>query len=82
MPFAGTLQADVLERVRKGDFNYDHYRTLARLVIQKEPDVDIWKAVPTSRLPSHDRPLRRMAEVQMLSVILLCSSGIIGVSPA
>ncbi|OJD12146.1 hypothetical protein AJ78_07217 [Emergomyces pasteurianus Ep9510] len=29
----------------KGSFNYNPYRDLVRLVIQKAPDVDIWKAV-------------------------------------
>ncbi|PGH35791.1 hypothetical protein GX50_01375 [[Emmonsia] crescens] len=32
-------------RVRKGDFEYGHYCSLSRLVIQKAPDVDIWNAV-------------------------------------
>ncbi|EEH32994.2 hypothetical protein PAAG_04047 [Paracoccidioides lutzii Pb01] len=36
---------DILGRARKGDFNYSHYQPLVRLVIQKEPDVDIGKAV-------------------------------------
>lgn len=31
--------------LQDGDFNYEHYRTLVRLVIQKATDVDIWKAV-------------------------------------
>ncbi|RMZ90674.1 hypothetical protein DV736_g2093, partial [Chaetothyriales sp. CBS 134916] len=32
-------------RVRKGDFNYDHYRPLVKLVIQKAADFEIWSAV-------------------------------------
>lgn len=32
-------------RVRKGDFNHDHYRPLVRLVIQKASDFEIWSAV-------------------------------------
>jgi hypothetical protein len=35
----------VRERVQKGDFNYEHYRTLSRLVIKKASDVKIWSAV-------------------------------------
>ncbi|EEH33097.1 hypothetical protein PAAG_04150 [Paracoccidioides lutzii Pb01] len=31
--------------LQDGDFSYEHYRTLVRLVIQKATDVDIWKAV-------------------------------------
>ena len=31
--------------VQKGDFDYEHYRVLSRLIIQKAPDVDIWNAV-------------------------------------
>ena len=37
--------ATLLGRVRKGDFNYDHYRALVRLVIQRAPDLNIWSAV-------------------------------------
>ncbi|OJD27201.1 hypothetical protein ACJ73_01406 [Blastomyces percursus] len=39
--------ADLYTRLRKekGSFNYSPYRALVRLVIQKAPDVDIWKAV-------------------------------------
>ncbi|KAI1939033.1 hypothetical protein LOZ66_003110 [Ophidiomyces ophidiicola] len=29
----------------EGDFNYDHYRPLVRLVLEDSPDIDIWKAV-------------------------------------
>ncbi len=32
-------------RVQNGDFNYEHYRVLSRLVIKEAPDVDIWNAV-------------------------------------
>ncbi|RMZ85501.1 hypothetical protein DV736_g6579, partial [Chaetothyriales sp. CBS 134916] len=32
-------------RVRQGDFNYDHYRPLVKLVIQKAADFEIWSAV-------------------------------------
>jgi hypothetical protein len=32
-------------RVRKGDFNYDDYRQLVRLVARKASDSDIWSAV-------------------------------------
>ncbi|KAG5289424.1 serine/threonine protein kinase Sgk2 [Histoplasma ohiense] len=32
-------------RKEKGGFSYNPYRALVRLVIQKAPDVDIWKAV-------------------------------------
>ncbi|KAI4203343.1 MAG: hypothetical protein LQ346_001814 [Caloplaca aetnensis] len=35
----------LFRRVRNGNFNYEHYRTLSRLVIKKAPDVDIWNAV-------------------------------------
>ncbi|KKZ61580.1 hypothetical protein EMCG_00563 [[Emmonsia] crescens] len=39
--------ADLYTRLRKekGSFNYNPYRALVRLVIQKAPDIDIWKAV-------------------------------------
>ncbi|EEH46959.1 uncharacterized protein PADG_03057 [Paracoccidioides brasiliensis Pb18] len=36
---------DIHECILKGDFNYNDFRLLARLIIQKAPDVDIWKAV-------------------------------------
>ena len=54
--------------VQKGDLNYEYYRALVRLVIQKASDVDIWSAVfnlittisrltpPTSIAPSFDGP--------------------------
>ncbi|MCJ1430243.1 hypothetical protein MMC29_008160 [Sticta canariensis] len=32
-------------RVRKGDFNYQQYRPLSLLVINRAPDLDIWDAV-------------------------------------
>ncbi|EFW14915.1 conserved hypothetical protein [Coccidioides posadasii str. Silveira] len=31
--------------LRQCDFNYDHYRPLVRLVLEKAPDTDIWRAV-------------------------------------
>ncbi|PGH16588.1 hypothetical protein AJ79_01694 [Helicocarpus griseus UAMH5409] len=30
--------------VLAGDFHYDHYRPVIRLILQKAPDVDIWQA--------------------------------------
>ncbi|ODH12521.1 hypothetical protein ACO22_08183, partial [Paracoccidioides brasiliensis] len=36
---------DIHECILKGDFNYNDFQLLARLIIQKAPDVDIWKAV-------------------------------------
>jgi len=35
----------LFRRVRNGDFSYEHYRALSRLVIKQAPDVDIWNAV-------------------------------------
>ena len=35
----------LFRRVRNGDFNYEQYRALSRLVIKKAPDVEIWNAV-------------------------------------
>ena len=35
----------LFRRVRNGDFNYQQYRPLSLLVIQKAPDVDIWNAI-------------------------------------
>jgi len=35
----------LFRRVRNGNFNYEHYRALSRLVIKQAPDVDIWNAV-------------------------------------
>ncbi|KAK2812984.1 hypothetical protein FQN50_001005 [Emmonsiellopsis sp. PD_5] len=35
----------LIERVRNGDFNYDHYRPLVKLIISEAPDFDIWSAV-------------------------------------
>lgn len=32
-------------RIKKGDFNYQRYRSLSQLVIKKASDVDIWAAV-------------------------------------
>lgn len=37
--------AMLFARVQNGGFNYEHYRALSRLVIEKAPDVDIWNAV-------------------------------------
>lgn len=33
------------DRIQKGDFNYQLYRSLSQLVIKKASDVDIWSAV-------------------------------------
>lgn len=35
----------VRERVQKGDFHYEHYRALSRLVTKKASDIEIWNAV-------------------------------------
>ncbi|KAL9125176.1 MAG: hypothetical protein Q9217_005580 [Psora testacea] len=35
----------LFRRVRKGNFIYEHYRALSRLVVKQAPDVDIWNAV-------------------------------------
>ena len=35
----------LFRRVRNGNFNYEHYRSLSRLVVKKATDVDIWNAV-------------------------------------
>lgn len=35
----------LFRRVRNGDFNYEQYRALSRLVINQAPDVIIWNAV-------------------------------------
>ncbi|EAS34035.2 uncharacterized protein CIMG_05059 [Coccidioides immitis RS] len=50
--------------LRQCDFNYNHYRPLVRLVLEKAPDTDIWRAVldligtrettPSSVPPSFD----------------------------
>ncbi|KAK2812070.1 hypothetical protein FQN50_001781 [Emmonsiellopsis sp. PD_5] len=32
-------------RVQEDDFRHEHYRSLTQLILQKAPDVDIWKAV-------------------------------------
>jgi len=40
-----TELAFLFGRVRNGDFNYDHYRPLVKLVIKKESDFEIWSAV-------------------------------------
>ncbi|EDN05787.1 predicted protein [Histoplasma mississippiense (nom. inval.)] len=37
--------AGLFKRLRQGHFNYHYYRALAQLVIQKAPDINIWKAV-------------------------------------
>ena len=65
------------QRVQKGDLNYEYYRALVRLVIQKASDVDIWSAVfnlittisrltpPTSIAPSFDgTPITRSSASQ------------------
>ena len=31
--------------IQRGRYNYEHYRTLSRLVVKQVPDVDIWNAV-------------------------------------
>ncbi len=36
---------EVRGRIHKGDFNYEHYRALSRLVVRKTSDFDIWNAV-------------------------------------
>ncbi|KAL8698069.1 MAG: hypothetical protein Q9201_006780 [Fulgogasparrea decipioides] len=35
----------LFRRVQNGNFNYEHYRALSRLVVKKAPDIDIWNAV-------------------------------------
>jgi hypothetical protein len=35
----------LFRRVRNGNFSYEHYRALSRLVIRKASDLDIWNAV-------------------------------------
>jgi hypothetical protein len=35
----------LFRRIRKGNFIYEHYRALSRLVVKQAPDVDIWNAV-------------------------------------
>ena len=37
--------ATLFKRIRNRDFDYQYYRSLARLVIDKAPDTDIWSAV-------------------------------------
>ncbi|KAI9782551.1 MAG: hypothetical protein M1816_001848 [Peltula sp. TS41687] len=37
--------ASLRQRVQKGEFNYEHYRALVRVVIREASDVDIWVAV-------------------------------------
>ena len=56
----------LFRRVRIGNYNYEHYRALSRLVVKQASDVDIWNAVfdliatvsrttpPTSIPPSFD----------------------------
>lgn len=46
----GNIDADLADlfkclRKKKANFNYDIYRALIHIVLQKTPDVDIWKAV-------------------------------------
>lgn len=62
----GTNLRGLRRRMHNGDFNYENYRTLVRLVIREASDVDIWSAVfkliitisrltpPTSIAPSFD----------------------------
>jgi hypothetical protein len=45
---SGDIASDLstlFRRVRNGSFNYQQYRPLARLVINKASDIDIWSAV-------------------------------------
>ena len=35
----------LFSQARRGEFNYEHYRVLSRLVIEQAPDVNIWSAV-------------------------------------
>ncbi|KAL9130813.1 MAG: hypothetical protein Q9175_006929 [Cornicularia normoerica] len=35
----------LFRRVRKGNFMYEHYRALSRLVVKQASDVDVWNAV-------------------------------------
>ncbi|KAL8897148.1 MAG: hypothetical protein Q9207_007359 [Kuettlingeria erythrocarpa] len=35
----------LFRRVQNSNFEYEHYRALSRLVVEKAPDVDIWNAV-------------------------------------
>ena len=37
--------ATLFRRIRNGDFVYDHYRPLVKLVIDQKPDLEIWSAV-------------------------------------
>ena len=37
--------SNVFGRVRSGDFDYQHFRAMSRLVINQAPDVQIWRAV-------------------------------------
>ncbi len=48
MKRSGDIASELLtlrKRVRDGNFNYEYYRALSRLVIKQAPDVDIWNAV-------------------------------------
>ncbi|KAL2371887.1 hypothetical protein RJ035_001594 [Blastomyces gilchristii] len=42
--------------LQNDDFNYEHYRALIRLVIEKATDVDIWKAVLDLIVTSRSTP--------------------------
>ena len=37
--------ASLVGQMRKGEFSYKQYRALSKLVINKAPEVDIWKVV-------------------------------------
>ncbi|EAS30827.3 uncharacterized protein CIMG_13044 [Coccidioides immitis RS] len=42
----------------EANFNYNHYRPLVRLILEKAPDTDIWKAVlDLINTVSHETPL-------------------------
>ncbi|KAL9098173.1 MAG: hypothetical protein Q9163_006116 [Psora crenata] len=44
----GYIDSDLVElrrRVRNGNFNYEHYRALSRLVVKQASDVDVWNDV-------------------------------------
>jgi len=54
--------ATLVGRIRKGDFNYEHYGTLSRLVIKNASDFDIWNGVlniisSTSLITPSTRPI-------------------------
>ncbi|KAI9804850.1 MAG: hypothetical protein M1825_001219 [Sarcosagium campestre] len=37
--------SSIIRRVQSGNFNYEHYRALSKLVIKQASDVEIWNAV-------------------------------------